>query len=77
MFKSANLFAVLGVMGFAGVALDSTMMMIGAVVIGIAVDDTLRVARRPAHGPRRLDRAARGCATNASTGRLAAFEGAR
>ncbi len=33
--------AVLGVMGFAGVALDSTTMMIGAMVIGIAVDDTI------------------------------------
>lgn len=33
--------AVLGVMGFAGIALDSTTMMIGAMVIGIAVDDTI------------------------------------
>jgi hypothetical protein len=28
-------------MGFAGIALDSTTMMIGAMVIGIAVDDTI------------------------------------
>lgn len=33
--------AVLGVMGFAGISLDSTTMMIGAMVIGIAVDDTI------------------------------------
>ena len=33
--------AVLGAMGFAGIALDSTTMMIGAMVIGIAVDDTI------------------------------------
>ena len=33
--------AVLGVMGCAGLALDSTTMLIGAMVIGIAVDDTI------------------------------------
>ncbi|MEZ4330410.1 MAG: MMPL family transporter [Myxococcota bacterium] len=33
--------AVLGAMGAAGVTLDSTTMMIGAMVIGIAVDDTI------------------------------------
>lgn len=33
--------AVLGVMGFLGIKLDSTTMMIGAMIIGIAVDDTI------------------------------------
>ena len=33
--------AVLGVMGWLGVPLDSTTMMVGAMVIGIAVDDTI------------------------------------
>ncbi|MFO0687374.1 MAG: MMPL family transporter [Myxococcota bacterium] len=33
--------AVLGVMGFLGITLDSTTMMIGAMIIGIAVDDTI------------------------------------
>jgi len=33
--------AVLGVMGFLGIRLDSTTMMIGAMIIGIAVDDTI------------------------------------
>jgi predicted RND superfamily exporter protein len=33
--------AVLGAMGAVGVTLDSTTMMIGAMVIGIAVDDTI------------------------------------
>lgn len=33
--------AVLGVMGWLGIPLDSTTMMVGAMVIGIAVDDTI------------------------------------
>ncbi|MFK7895905.1 MAG: RND family transporter [Myxococcota bacterium] len=33
--------SVLGVMGWMGMALDTTTMMIGALVIGIAVDDTI------------------------------------
>ncbi len=33
--------AVLGVMGWMGISLDTTTMMIGALVIGIAVDDTI------------------------------------
>jgi predicted RND superfamily exporter protein len=33
--------AVLGIMGWLGVPLDSTTMMVGAMVIGIAVDDTI------------------------------------
>jgi predicted RND superfamily exporter protein len=33
--------AVLGVMGWSGLALDSTTMLVGAMVIGIAVDDTI------------------------------------
>lgn len=33
--------AVLGVMGWLDIALDSTTMMVGAMVIGIAVDDTI------------------------------------
>ena len=33
--------AVLGIMGWLGIALDSTTMMVGAMVIGIAVDDTI------------------------------------
>ncbi|MBY0401684.1 MMPL family transporter, partial [Myxococcota bacterium] len=33
--------AVLGVMGALGITLDSTTMMIGAMIIGIAVDDTI------------------------------------
>ena len=33
--------AVLGVTGWLGIALDSTTMMVGAMVIGIAVDDTI------------------------------------
>lgn len=33
--------SVLGVMGWMGISLDTTTMMIGALVIGIAVDDTI------------------------------------
>lgn len=33
--------AVLAVMGWGGIAIDSTTMMVGAMVIGIAVDDTI------------------------------------
>jgi hypothetical protein len=33
--------AVLGLMGWLGIPLDSTTMMVGAMVIGIAVDDTI------------------------------------
>jgi len=33
--------AVLGVMGWLGLPLDSTTMMVGAMVIGVAVDDTI------------------------------------
>lgn len=56
-----NLWAVLfvlGAMGWAGVAIDSTTVMIAAVILGLAVDDTLHtlgwfrrlVGRRPVGG---------------------------
>jgi predicted RND superfamily exporter protein len=38
--------AILGVMGALGIALDATTMMIGAMVIGIAVDDTIHFMQK-------------------------------
>lgn len=55
--------AALGLMGWLGVAVDSGTMMIAAVVLGLAVDDTLHFlgglrAATPATGPRSAIRAA-------------------